>query len=244
MSGYMVNANGRTMDTPFTTGTWTSADDWHVRNFNFTIDARLSHYVVFGSLDSVRNVLDARASCPGGMTLSFSHSINNTGYWAIQEGSGTPFSINSILNSYSGDIVPANTDIVMRYRYVTLITVRIKASSDYPASSWVCSSESTFGSLFSYSLTPYYHYKSSHGSGIVKTIKSGTQLTYTDSSGSTTTISSNIQEISWDDNTATVKYKDSSLVEHTITIGNDNWYRNYNLTIVANPTRTDGTTKY
>lgn len=245
MLGYMVNANGRTMDTPFTEGTWTSADDWHVRNFNFTIDARSSYSVVFGGLDRVRNVLDAKASCPGGMTFTFSHAINNTGYWAIQENSGTPFSIDSTLNSYSGNIIPANTDIIMSYFYLTRVFVKIIASSDYPASSWVCSSDSASGtSLFSYSLTPYYHFKSTHGSGIVKTIKSGTQLTYTDSGGSTTTISSNIQEVSWDSNTATVKYKDGNLNDHTVTIDSNSWYRNYNLTIVANPTKTDGTTKY
>lgn len=240
MLGYMVNANGRTMDTPFTKGTWTSADDWHVRNFHFTIDARSSYSVVFGSLDSVRNVLDAKASCPGGMTFTFSHAINNTGYWAIQENSGTPFSIDSTLNSYSGNIIPANTDIIMSYFYLKRVFVKIIASSDYPASSWVCSSDSEIPKSFSYSLTPYYHFKSTHGSGIIKNLSFGTSLTYTDKNGISSTITG-IKEISWGSG-ITVKYTDTT--EHTLTITPDEWLRSYNLTIVANPTRSDGSTKY
>lgn len=235
MVGYMENVNGRLMDSQFTetAGAWDSTQDWEVQNFSFTIDGSNTYRIVFGDVNSVKNVLDSKYTCSGGMSFTFTHAINSTGLWALQYNSGTPFNISTVLNSFDGDIIPANTDILFKYKWLFVThTVSIIASSNYPGAQWMCESPS-----YSFSIQPYYHFKSSHGSGTIKNFASGTSLTYRDKNGISSTITG-IQKISWSNNSVTVTYKNPT--EHTLAISADDWFQSYTLNIVAYPTDSHG----
>lgn len=224
---------------------WSGSSDWSKGLFLTSIKGS-DIYIDFGGVSehTIYWRPDTAVKSNGGIYMDLTYpngTVNTPGIWGIDFSVDTtlliPVSFNSILSSY-GDIIESPVVNISVDAYSSMGYGIVHISPEYP--NWYAYDYN--GSRVT--LNPLYHYKSSHGSGIVKTIKSGTQLTYTDSEGSATTISSNIQEVSWNDSTATVKYKDGSLNDHTVTIDSDSWYRNYTLLIKANPTRSDGTTKY
>ena len=226
---------------------WDSSSDWSGAVFVKIIMGEAVQ-INFGSVPNFNygsTNYYAAHTCQGGIYMPLAYltgTVTSAGLWGIDYGTDNthvliPISMSSIFANY-GDIIESPVVNISVDAYSSMGYGIVHVSPEYP--NWYAYDYN--GSRVT--LNPLYHYKSSHGSGIVKTIKSGTQLTYTDSEGSTTTISSNIQEVSWDDSTATVKYKDGNLNDHTVTINSDSWYRNYTLLIKANPTRTDGTTKY
>lgn len=238
--GYMSNVNGRTMDSMIYNQNWSHEDDWEINNFVFNAHG-LTLYIQFGGVsgsgDGEETIVPGVDICyNGGMTLNLSYpygTVNKGGLWGIN------YTVDNAPTNMA-DIVSAYDDIITNP--VANVTVRYGNSRVY------ISPESSNWYAIDYNgnnvdIAPLYSFRSSHGHGSIDKFKSGTSLTYTDKDGDAYSVSQ-IQEITWGSGFAIVTYKDSSLVEHTITIGNDSWYRDYNLTIVANPTKTDGTTKY
>lgn len=244
-SGYFTNINDREMSSAVSLSVWNSNGDWRVADdYTFTAQGLLLR-IEFGSAAGVSpqgyedNPITTGTFCSGGIYLTFTYpygTITGPGIWGINfTVDNSPTSLADILNKYGDVIENPSVDMTFRYKESNILI-----SPGTPASQWVAKDYS--GNFID--LHPLYHFKSSHGTAAVNTIRSGSSLYYINQDGTSTQISSNIQEISWADNVATIKYKDSSLVDQEITIGDDGWYRNYTLTVNANPTRSDGSTKY
>lgn len=238
---YMINANGREMNSMVYLQFWTNENDWKIEGFTFEMQnsnfLRIGLGGVSGNKDGAQETVTSGVdiSYNGNITLTLTYpygTVNSAGLWGINSSTDNhPISMTDVFAQYD-DIIPSPVVNLT----LSGTDVAIHVSPEY--SNWYARDYS--GNQY---IHPLYNFRSSHGHGSIDKFKSGTSLTYTDKDGNAYSISQ-IQEITWGSDSAIVTYKDSSLVEHTITIGNDNWYRNYNLTIVANPTRTDGTTKY
>lgn len=239
---YLNNVNGRKMNSVIYLQSWTNENDWKIQGFTFEIQNSDYLNIRFGGVSGNKDGTPIGGlsdgvdiSYNGNITLTLTYpygTINHAGLWGIDSSTDNhPIRMTDVFAQY-GDIIPS-PEVNLA---VSGTDIEIYVSPEY--SDWYARDYN--GNQY---IHPLYSFRSSHGHGSIDKFKSGTALTYTDKDGNAYSISQ-IQKIIWTSNSATVTYKDSSLVEHTITIGNDNWYRNYNLTIVANPTRSDGTTKY
>ena len=240
--GYMSNVNGRTMNSMIYNQNWSYGDDWEINNFVFDAYG-LNLYIEFGNVsgseDGRSTAIPGVDICyNGGMTLNLSYpygTVDSVGLWGIDfTVDSAPTNIADVVSIYDDIILNPVADVTVRNS-----TSRMHISPEY--SSWYAIN---YDGDYT-DITPLYSFRSSHVTGDVKNIRSGTYFSYSDRNGNVVNISSNIQEIFWDNNTITVRYKDSSLIDREITLGGSNgWYPNYQIYVKANPTRTDGSTKY